>query len=118
VRLDHVEYIEPYPKSRAVTMFPKDSEKGLVRARAWRRGAKWRSSTTRPDARRADIGAALELARRQGANLFELHTALDDFELRGQPARAALIEAASRMPTNDAWPELAQANLSEHSPQI
>jgi hypothetical protein len=30
VRLDHVEYIEPYPKSRAVTMFPKDSEKGLV----------------------------------------------------------------------------------------
>ena len=67
---------------------------------------------TDPDARRADIAAALELARRQGATLFELRAALDDFELRGQPARAALIDAASRIPTNNAWPELARAQAA------
>ena len=51
-----------------------------------------------PDARRADIAAALELARRQGATLFELRAALDDFELRGEPARAALVDVVSRFP--------------------
>ena len=45
-----------------------------------------------PDVRQADIGAALELAHRQGATLFELRSALDDFELRGPPAHAALGE--------------------------
>jgi cytidine deaminase len=30
VRLDHVEYIEPYPKSRAVAMFPQGSKSRLV----------------------------------------------------------------------------------------
>jgi hypothetical protein len=64
---------------------------------------------TDPDARRADIAAALELARRQGATLFELRAALDDFELRGEPARAALADAASRIPTDSALPELARA---------
>jgi hypothetical protein len=63
---------------------------------------------TDPDARRAAIGAA-PLACRQGATLFELRSALDDFELRGQPARAALVDAASRIPTISAWPELARA---------
>jgi class 3 adenylate cyclase/tetratricopeptide (TPR) repeat protein len=69
-------------------------------------------------ARRAEINGALELGRRQGATLFELQAALDDFELRGQPARAALIDAASRIPSNNAWPELvrAQAALSDQSP--
>ena len=75
---------------------------------------------TDPDARRADIGAALELARRQGATLFELRAALDDFELRGQPARAALIDVVSRIPANNAWPELARAQplLQLTDPQI
>jgi predicted ATPase len=75
---------------------------------------------TDPDARQADIGATLELARRQGATLFELRAALDDFELRGEPARAALIDASSRIPTNNAWPELArtQASLYKDSPRI
>jgi class 3 adenylate cyclase len=75
---------------------------------------------TDPDARRADITAALELARRQGATLFELRAALDDVELRGQPARAALIDAASRIPANNAWPELARARalLQLTDPQI
>ena len=52
----------------------------------------------------------------QGATVFELRAALDDFELRGHPA---LIDAARRIPTNNMWPELAQAqaSLSEHSPR-
>jgi len=75
---------------------------------------------TDPDARQADIGAALALARRQGTTLFALRAALSDYELRGQPARAALIDVAHRIPAHNAWPELtrAQASLSEHSPRI
>ena len=42
-----------------------------------------------PGARRADIAAALDLARRQGATLFELRAALDDFDLRGDPPAPA-----------------------------
>jgi hypothetical protein len=67
------------------------------------------TATEQPEqacARRADINAALKLARPQGATLFEQRAALDDFELRGEPARAALIDAASRIPANNAWPEL------------
>jgi predicted ATPase len=72
-----------------------------------------------PDASRADITAALALARRQGATLFEFRAALDDFELHGQPARAALVDVASRIPTNNAWPELMRARvaLSDQSPR-
>jgi tetratricopeptide (TPR) repeat protein len=70
---------------------------------------------TDPAARQADINAALELARRQGATLFELRTALDDFELRGEPASARVADAADRIQADNAWPELAraQAALSE-----
>ena len=64
---------------------------------------------TDPDDRQADITAALELARRQGATLFELRAALDDFELRGQPARAALADVVSRIPADSPLPELARA---------
>ena len=71
---------------------------------------------TDPDARHADVGAAVELARRQDATLFELRAALDDYDLRGQPARAALIDAAGRLPADNAWPELARARPA--SPQI
>jgi class 3 adenylate cyclase len=75
---------------------------------------------TDPDARQADITAALALARSQGATLFELRAALDDFELRGQPARPALVDAASRIPATSTWPELAraQASLAEHSRRL
>jgi class 3 adenylate cyclase/tetratricopeptide (TPR) repeat protein len=64
---------------------------------------------TDPAARQADVSAALALARRQGATLFELRAALDDFELRGQPAHAALADVVSRIPTDSAFPELARA---------
>ena len=80
-----------------------------------------RSQTHRdPVARQADIRAALELARRQGATLFELRAALDDFELRGEPAAAAVADAAKRIPAHDAWSELtrAQAAHSEQSRRI
>jgi predicted ATPase len=64
---------------------------------------------TDPVARQAGIGAALELARRQGATLFELRTAIDDFEARGAAARAAVVDVVSRMPVDSACPEYAQA---------
>jgi hypothetical protein len=64
---------------------------------------------TDPDARRGDANAALELARRQGACLFELRSALDDFELRGEPARVALLDAVERMRADGTWPELTRA---------
>ena len=73
-----------------------------------------------PVVRQADIDAALTLARRQGATLFELRAALDDFGLRGEPARAALADVANRIPADNAWPELARAHasLSAYSPRI
>jgi hypothetical protein len=73
---------------------------------------------TDPDARQADIHAALDLARRQGATLFELRAALDDFELRGQPASAAVATAVNRISPNNPWPELARARtaISERPP--
>ena len=75
---------------------------------------------TDPDARRADITAALALARRQGATPFELRAALDDFELRGHSARAALADVVRRFPVGSTWPELSQAkvvlNLSNPRP--
>ena len=70
-----------------------------------------RTNTDR-DARLADLTASVALARRQGATLFELRAALDDFELRGQPAHAALVDVVSRIPTNSAWPELARAQAA------
>ena len=73
-----------------------------------------------PDAHCADLGAALDLARRQGATQFELLAALDDFKLRGEPARAALADAFSRFPANSALPELAQARdaVESFDPQL
>ena len=44
-----------------------------------------------------------------GAALFELRATLDDFELRGQPVRAAFVAAVSRMHTDGAVPEVALA---------
>lgn len=67
--------------------------------------------------RQADTTAAVALARQQGATLFELRAALDDFSLRGEPALADVADAANRIPIDNAWPELAQARavLSDRS---
>jgi len=59
-----------------------------------------------------EIIGALELARRQTATLFELRAALDDFELRGKAATAAVRDAANRIPADSAWPELAKAKAA------
>jgi hypothetical protein len=62
-----------------------------------------------PGAQHADLRAAIELAQTQGAPVFELRAAADDFELVGEPARAALVDALSRFPSDQTWPELARA---------
>ena len=49
---------------------------------------------------------AIQLAQKQGAHIFELRSAADDFELRGESARPALVEAHSRIPTDQTWPDL------------
>ncbi len=59
--------------------------------------------------RSADLRAAIELARRQGAYIFELRAAADDFELGGDPARPSLVDAVGRFPDGSTWPELARA---------
>lgn len=63
-------------------------------------------------ARRADIDSALDIARRQGAKLFELRTALDDFDVRGEPARDALVSAVSRMSAQSALSDVAKARAA------
>jgi tetratricopeptide (TPR) repeat protein len=62
-----------------------------------------------PDARRAGLRAAVDRAQTQGALVFELRATADDFELTGEPARAALTDALSRFPSDQTWPELARA---------
>jgi class 3 adenylate cyclase/tetratricopeptide (TPR) repeat protein len=62
-----------------------------------------------PGVRHAGLRAAIELAQAQGARAFELRAAADDFELVGEPARAALVDALSHFPTDQTWPELARA---------
>jgi class 3 adenylate cyclase/tetratricopeptide (TPR) repeat protein len=62
-----------------------------------------------PDAQHAGLRSAIELAQTQGAPVFELRAAADDFELVGEPARAALAAAAGRFPADQSWPELARA---------
>jgi serine/threonine protein kinase/tetratricopeptide (TPR) repeat protein len=73
----------------------------LLRARA--------HTHTDPEALAGDLAAAIELARRQDAPLFELRAALDDYELRGPAARAVLYQAANRFPLDSSLPELARA---------
>jgi hypothetical protein len=62
-----------------------------------------------PDVQHSGLRAAVELAQTQGAPVFELRAAADDFELVGEPARAALVDALSRFPADQTWPELARA---------
>jgi class 3 adenylate cyclase/tetratricopeptide (TPR) repeat protein len=59
--------------------------------------------------RREGLRAAVELARRQHATIFELRAAADDFELHGEPARRQLQDSVLRMPDNGGWPELSRA---------
>lgn len=73
----------------------------LLRARA--------QTHTEPDARADDLAAARDVARRQGAGLFEIRASLDDFVLRGEPARKHLVDAVAKIPKGSPLPELARA---------
>ena len=55
------------------------------------------------------LRAAMELARQQHAAIFELRAAVDDFELRCEPARQALRDSVLRFPDHSTWPELSRA---------
>jgi hypothetical protein len=66
-------------------------------------------TTDDPDAMHVGLRAAVKLAQTQGAAFFELLAAADDFELVGEPAQAALVDALSRFPADQSWPELARA---------
>ncbi len=73
----------------------------LLRARA--------QTYTDPDAKAADLSVAIELARRQGAPLFELRSALDDFALRGEDARSVLSDALERLADECSLPDAVKA---------
>jgi hypothetical protein len=60
-------------------------------------------------ARREDLEAALELARRQDAPIFQLRAATDLFALDGAPARHAVAGALSAFSDGSSWPEVATA---------
>jgi class 3 adenylate cyclase/tetratricopeptide (TPR) repeat protein len=53
--------------------------------------------------------ASIELAREQGARIFELRSAADDFESTGESARAALLDATLRLPADQTWPDVSRA---------
>ena len=64
---------------------------------------------TDPQDKAADLRAAIELARRQGAPLFELRGALDDFALRGEEARSVLAGALAQLPDDCELREVGRA---------
>ncbi|HZA08694.1 ATP-binding protein [Mycobacterium sp.] len=64
-----------------------------------------------PAARHADLQAAAELARRQGATVFVLRAALDDYRVRGEAARRSVAEAVQLFPDDSTWPELTRARV-------
>jgi class 3 adenylate cyclase/tetratricopeptide (TPR) repeat protein len=66
-------------------------------------------TTDNVEARDADLRAAIDTARTQSASIFELRSAIDSFELNGEPSRGALVAAIGRFPAGSGWPELARA---------
>ncbi len=57
----------------------------------------------------AGLRAAIELARRQHAPVFELRAAAEYFELCGESARQDLCAAIRGFPDGSTWPELSRA---------
>jgi hypothetical protein len=62
-----------------------------------------------PQARSAELAAALKCARSQGATLFELRCLLDSFDLLGDGDRSELAEVFGRFLGDARWPEYARA---------
>ncbi|HUO41213.1 MAG TPA: adenylate/guanylate cyclase domain-containing protein, partial [Mycobacterium sp.] len=66
-----------------------------------------RARTVDDDAAHADLHEAVEVARRQGALIFELSAASDLFERYGE--REALADVVDRFPPGSTWPQLSRA---------
>ncbi|OBI74170.1 adenylate/guanylate cyclase domain-containing protein [Mycobacterium sp. E740] len=66
--------------------------------------------------RRADTVKARELARRQGATLFELRVALDELDFGGRAAADALGSVVDLIPAGAMWPELVRARAALAEP--
>jgi tetratricopeptide (TPR) repeat protein len=64
---------------------------------------------TERQSRHGTLADALQLARHQGAALFELRCLLDSFDLLGEGDRSELADAVRRFPGDARWPELARA---------
>ncbi len=62
-----------------------------------------------PEKRQADLRAAFDLARRQGAPVFALRAALDDHRLRGAAAIPTVAEAVGLFAPDSSWPALVRA---------
>jgi hypothetical protein len=59
--------------------------------------------------REVELNSALELARRQGATLFEMRCLVDWFQLVDHNRRAELEDVISRIPGDAHWPEFTRA---------
>ncbi len=65
-----------------------------------------------PDTRRTDLTAALNVARKQHATIFELRIVRDLLAIGDDSAREMLTEVVGRFPAGSSWPELAAARAS------
>jgi hypothetical protein len=61
------------------------------------------------DDRANDLRAAVDTARKQGASIFELRSAIDDFELNGSSTKGVLAAAVGRFSADSDWPDLVRA---------
>ena len=67
------------------------------------------ATRTDPAARREDLRTALETAHGQGAPVFALRAALDDYDIRGDAARQVLADAVAMFAPDSSWPDLSRA---------
>ena len=64
-----------------------------------------RAQTAEDDDRAADLAQAIDVAKKQRAYIFQLRSAIDDFDLRGGEARQVLLDALNHFSDDSAWPE-------------
>jgi len=63
-------------------------------------------TTADAEQRSTDLRSAVELARSQGARVFELRAAMDYFGLDAASGRQLVADALARFPDDSAWPEV------------
>lgn len=97
------------PRLEAALQFTADSGVHFYDAELLRAVAHTHSD---PSTRSELLARARDLARSQGAFLFELRAGLDDLELRGvgcAQARQTVLDAAAKLPADSPLPELSRA---------